>query len=429
MNAVLHRRSAMALAAVAAAGGACLRVGIDGPPGAGDAGRSDGGLDAGARDAGAPPYDDLAAVCEDAPVALCDYFVRCEAASTPEGCLDFLINRAHAFDPCLIDEAAAIHDGRMRFYGDRARRCVDAVQRTIGCTSWGPYVTVDDCFNSFEGTVPVGGACYLDAECVVAAFCAASGLGPCPGACQPRRPLGYPAVRDRECQPGLYAYGGSCRAPAVPSASCAPVGAAGGLQRCADGHYCDANYRCVPLRTLGQSCRGTEECVPLLECSNGVCRSAADVGEGCQFPVGGNPSIPCKLDLACDVPRIDAPGVCRPSFGAGLRCFGTLQCAGNLYCAGAIVAQPPNPSTPGVCAAQRAANAACRETEECQFGLYCDLDARVCKPRKDAGEACTAAPSGECAPDPSTGGSLECAAGLCCVGGQCRSLACHDPTP
>jgi hypothetical protein len=228
------------------------------------------------------------------------------------------------------------------------------------------------------------------------------------------------ASRDRQCNAGLYVYNGFCVAPVSANGACGPVLPSISRQRCVTGFSCDTANVCSLLKSAGQPCGQDAECAAVMVCANGTCANPGGTGATCNIGILGQPNIPCKADLYCDVTAIGTPGVCKVLESTSSPCFLTASCKPGNFCWGAVLVGLPRK---GTCAAVKAAGATCAATEECTWPLYCDGSGH-CATRKAANTACIPSIAGEC-----SGNSRECGSDLCCQVGQCRSLACHDPTP
>jgi hypothetical protein len=366
--------------------------------------------------------------------AYCAWGVRCEDVHAQMACEDLANGRSSPFTAALKtayqDTGAAVRDGRMMFDGVKAKRCLNALRSTDACES----STLDqnmDCLTMFTGTVADNGTCYVDGECGANSYCTA-GSTTCPGQCQPRKAATVMAVRDRECQDGLYAYNGRCLAYATLNGSCAPVGG-GPRQTCERNAFCDPSSNvCRAKGSVGATCTNADltQCNPSLVCNNGTCQKPAALNGTCTCQVANaltgtcpNPAIICKLDLHCDLPDLSGnnPGTCKVLGAASERCWSFYDCGTTLYCEGA---NPFPPMAAGACTALKADNAACGgintdfANSQCQSG-YCsaNLNGR-CTPRKTANTPCT-----------NPGNANECVDGYSCQNGTCRPTACHDPTP
>jgi len=365
------------------------------------------------------PVYTVSDLCRDLPGAVCAYYVRCGRAQSETDCVDLITNRTHALADCGRDQSAAIKDGRLAEDPIHARRCVAALRGTTACTRDDVVTTNPDCAATFTGSVATSQTCYVDLECGDSAYCTATGSS-CPGQCQARQAASTSATRDRQCNAGLYVYNGYCVAPVSANGACGAILPSLTRQRCVSGFFCDGANVCSPLRTAGQTCAADTDCADVMLCSNGTCAKPGAPNDTCNIGILGQPNIPCRLDLYCDVTTIGTPGVCKVLEASGNPCFLTAECKPGQYCQGAVLIGTP---TKGSCQTQKVSGSACIATEQCAYPLYCDGGGH-CADRKAQGTACLPALTGEC-----SGESKECAAGLCCQTAQCRPSACHDPTP
>jgi hypothetical protein len=365
------------------------------------------------------PVYSVADLCRDLPGAVCAYYVRCGRAQDEASCVDVLLNRAGALADCGRDQSAAVKDGRLTQDPIHSRRCVAALRSTYVCSRDDVVTANADCAATFTGTVALSQTCYVDEECGDAAWCTGTGTS-CPGQCLARQVASTSASRDRQCNAGLYVYNGVCVAPVSANGACGPVLPSVSRQRCVSGYSCDANNVCSALKAEGQTCSGEVDCSGVLVCSNGTCAKAGAIGDTCNIGILGQPNIPCRSDLYCDVNAIGTPGVCKVLEPAGNPCFLTTQCKPGAWCQGAVLVGIP---AKGTCQAQKGATNTCSANEQCTPGLFCDGSGH-CVDRKALGTACLPSLANEC-----NGDSLQCASGLCCQAAQCKPAACHDPTP
>ncbi len=258
--------------------------------------------------------------------------------------------------------------------------CLDAVAK-ISCTQ---DADVPECTAVLDGTVAVGDACDLDAECNGSdTYCKIS--AGCPGTCSPRELVGGACERDDQCASGLKCDSGTsqCFQPAALGGACggtvAPDCGAGGFCIGADD---DA-------KTAGT-------CMPI--------EQAFSVPQGgdCFF----NGASACSSGLFCVVEGVDTVAqkliaTCQSGFASGAACHPSIPdaCPQGEYC---VV---PAQSFDGTCTAKPAAGEACGtlfDGSVCAMGTRCDNN--VCTPRQNLGGNCSG--NGVCYSDS-------------CVGGQC----------
>ncbi len=89
-------------------------------------------------------------------------------------------------DPYLDHYADSIAAGRVRYDPSAAADCLDDAEGTyerVSCKYlWDRFVNDDLCARMFEGTVPVGGVCFIAADCDEGGRCSVPGTDQ-PGAC------------------------------------------------------------------------------------------------------------------------------------------------------------------------------------------------------------------------------------------------------
>lgn len=365
------------------------------------------------------PVYSVADLCNDLPNALCNYYLRCGRVQSQAECIDLVNNRQHTLDGCGRDQSAAVKDGRLTADPVNERRCVAGIKNTAMCSRDDVRTLVPECGTAFTGTVATSMSCYVDEECGNAGYCTGTGSS-CPGQCQPRLAASASATRDRQCVEGLYVYNGTCVAPVSANGACGFQLPSLSKQRCVSGFFCDNNNVCSMLKPSGQTCSNESDCANVLVCSNGTCAEPGSAGATCNIGILGQPNIPCKADLYCDVTALGTPGVCKVLEPAGGRCFTTAGCKPGTFCRGAQLIGTP---TKGTCTNEAAAGGTCGATEECTHPLYCDNSGH-CVARKTLGTTCQGNLANEC-----SGNSRECDVGLCCQAGQCRPTTCQDPTP
>ena len=91
-------------------------------------------------------------------------------------------------DPYLDRYADSIAAGRVSYDPTAAADCLDDAEATYDRVSckylWDRFVNNDVCAGMFEGTVPVGGVCFIAADCAEGGSCYTPGNDR-PGACEP----------------------------------------------------------------------------------------------------------------------------------------------------------------------------------------------------------------------------------------------------
>jgi hypothetical protein len=201
---------------------------------------------------------------------------------------------------------AALADRRVRFDGQQAKACIDALATA-------PCAFPRACDEVLQGNVAPGGACRTNYDCaagtcdsldqVCPSTCRASAEGaacPCDArlgltcvgnTCAKLQPRGAACAATEQCQDGLACHG-TCQPPI-------------GLP-CNDGFECpphDYCYRgpdtsrvatCQPLLQLGAACAAGEECDFGASCVAGACVALSEQGAHC------GPGGPfCKRGLSC----------------------------------------------------------------------------------------------------------------------------------
>jgi hypothetical protein len=252
---------------------------------------------------------------------------------------------------------SAIESKRVSYDAKKARACLDAIEKQ-GCDSLStrnPSV----CDDALSGSVPLGNACSIDAECAGNAHCD-WGSGTCPGVCAAPHTDGQSCVADGDCADSLICQGlgaagsvGQCRAPAT------------------GGQVC--------LGTTGPECRPELVCLGGTATASGTCAAIDIVASG-------------KLGEACD---LTAQKLCR----AGLSC----------------AVQTVTPSLTFSCIAKLASGAPCTLAipDPCQDDEICTATQNApttgtCTPMPKLDEACTTA--------------IPCNGDLVCIAGKCAAL-------
>jgi hypothetical protein len=269
-------------------------------------------------------------------VAVCGFEVRCGLMPDASSC-------HAAFDPATTDVAqlaALVESNRLTYDADAAGDCLTSY-RDAAC-DWvdggiGPAAVCDAVF---VGDKAPGVACLVDEECAGSGFCEVQACadGCCPGVCR-ARPDAVDVGGDcsgAPCDDGLY-----CRLDAAGTATCAALGAPGGvctaIDGCESGSVCDLDPAtgqgtCVHLAAAGAACdpdvaigscagidqvcdAATSTCQPRKK--DGSCTSSADCIEAAACVSG-----------ACRVrPGLDEP--CGLAATGG-DCLGDLECTANL---------------------------------------------------------------------------------------------------
>jgi len=216
-----------------------------------------------------------------------------------------------------------------------AAPCLDALaNRECGSLSISP---VDACVGLFEGTVALGGACFIDTECAS-------------GACEPTDPActGQCCAGTCVAAPAIAALGGDCSAgqPCATNTYCGQAGVCSPLidgpgtpcrsiTDCAPSLVCEGSRGCLPQAPLGGVCDATRNypcadsartyCDP----TSGRCTARGGVGDACVM-VGPVPYIgSCLTYERCD----SSTAKCVLAGGLGSACASdSLNCQGVLTC-------------------------------------------------------------------------------------------------
>lgn len=293
-----------------------------------------------------------------------------------------------AEDTALEQWRTAIAAGTVTYDGAAMTDCIEAV-RALGCDLFANRLPAV-CEDALEGTVPLGSACNIDAECAGPAYCTSIEEAMCPGTCAARVGSGMPCSRSEGCESGLTCESGSCQAPVAEGGAC-------------EG---DTMRACE----FGLACIGSDGATP------GTCRDPATLftaadGATCN-PMGGPL---CTGDLSCTVETLGAGGVtfqCSPPVTSGAACRPGIPdpCPDDEYCADI---DPMMGDIDGTCTALPTAGTACAAVlfgARCATGLRCD----------DSGAMDL------CVTVSRLGGS--CASNTGCHSGLCEAGVCVTPT-
>jgi hypothetical protein len=257
--------------------------------------------------------------------------------------------------------AAAITAGKIKYDGERAQQCIDAIAKQ-GCdlTAHDTHIPPAECTEMYTGTVKGGDSCSLDTECA-SGTCnlpdecpeKACCVGTCRATQDPAEPGGACAKgsdcaeglvcgtdltchkpgadsaacgSDRECGDGLACVGANAQTPG----HCHALGHAGDAcpyVRCADVNLrCDAtSHLCVAIGLPGDACPNGDECASGIECdpTSHMCRPQPTLGMPCDNVCGG--------DAFCMFDMNGANGMCVAPLTDGTPCDGYSQCT-SFYC-------------------------------------------------------------------------------------------------
>jgi hypothetical protein len=264
--------------------------------------------------------------------AYCDGAVKCGSfASTAECHASVSIDNNSFLS--VIDGAKT---GSVKYSEDAAGSCLDAL-RNPSCTFEGLHGE-DPCDDLFSGTVAMGGACTISAQCAGDASCEQT---------------------DQDCDRDVACCPGTCGASSVVVAAGAP---------CGENDICPSNQYCKPpasgdvgtctalITTEGTACDSFFACQDPMIC-NGfadmpTCEKSAGTGETCK----PDNLIPCAKDSDhCDAATMKCVGplatgatcefssecgpdstcvdTCQKNLGVGGTCSDTTaDCLGSLSC-------------------------------------------------------------------------------------------------
>lgn len=246
--------------------------------------------------------------------------------------------------------------GRMRFDASAADACLRAVQGLACGAQIGDYSRCLE--EAFAGTVPLGGDCANDDECVDEGFCEAA-PGTSPGRCRAKS-----------------AEGGTCELPTTPSLTTVSRG-------CLDPLYCAIGkvqtLVCVPRVRVrpGERCGVGLRCPDDFHCGQGyLCEAGVPEGAGCSTwqmcSYGTCEEVTeCATGLGC------RDGTCQPRVADGGECEVANDCQAGSYCEGRA------------CTPRKGAKAACLGSDECLSTLSCGASG-TCEPRAEEGDTCLA---------------------------------------
>ena len=157
---------------------------------------------------------------------------------------------------------------QLRFDGQAARRCLQALERGPCTAVFSPRSTANDCLRVLVGRGRNGDHCDNTDQLCASHWCEND-------LCAPRPVCVY-------------------------------------SNECSETQFCDRTQGCLPAVALGQSCSNrTNECGPLGQCSNSICTNRLADGQAC------NNSTEC-LGICSNDRDWGVTGTCRPA-----RCQGT----------------------------------------------------------------------------------------------------------
>lgn len=254
---------------------------------------------------------------------------------------------------------AKVAAGKLHYDGTKMQACLDAVHaRTCDTLSVRP---IPECESALDGTVALGEACDLSAECQGATFCQ-SQSGTCPAHCVALLVAGQDCSADEQCASGLLCSGETkkCVAPASL------------------GQPCEYG---APACAAGLLCMGKEDASQ----TSGTCKTPGEVFSASEGGACDPRAILCKQGLSCAVDTLVANAA-------------TFQC---LKTGGYSAGGTCKLAFPDACAAGNYCQAA---------GATLFVDG-TCAPLPKEGEACAA----------TLFNTDICPANTVCVAGKCQA--------
>ena len=208
--------------------------------------------------------------------------------------------------------------------------CLDRI-RMSACSLADEFMILAGCAGAFDGGVAMGQSCVDDRECTSGACLHGDcGLLCCPGICglslRGTVPLGGPCAGDFECVTGTFcAPDGTCAAPVSQGATCSsrtlcqsPLVCVRGTCHLPPGRGDPCDPASVPACD-----RVDDYCDPGTQ----VCRALPSEGDACPEPdPATTPVQTCATDAWCD------GGTCHLRPGAGQPCTRASQCLPGLFC-------------------------------------------------------------------------------------------------
>ncbi len=182
---------------------------------------------------------------------------------------------------------------------------------------------IEPCIDIYHGSVPIGGSCEDDAECIEGAYCyydATSYLGTCQSL---QGQLGGVHGAPGE------ACSGTCFEEEGDVLCDGSSGTGGASCYSSDNLYCDyLTYTCMPVPGLGESCSSSYYCQDNLYCDylTYTCAPPPGPGESCSS------SYYCQDGLYCDDFL-----TCSPLLADGAPCYDSSQCTNVCGSAGICV--------------------------------------------------------------------------------------------
>jgi hypothetical protein len=267
----------------------------------------------------------------------CEAKVRCTVMPDLATCTD-----VDGADYTLLQLIADVTSGKVTYDEQGGRDWVEAIRKAPCQSTLAVAKSIEAAYKkAFAGTVAVGGACFVDGECVDFGLCdrAACQGGPacCVGVCTPA-----PAQVEEggDCSMGTCVDSAFCGGPEDPDGEggAPPTGGATCQPRADNGQDCDdtfgcqdaqrcGNGKCYKLSPSGQPCNPNLQ-VSCIDFSNwcepteGKCVALPPAGQPC-----GSNGAQCALYAFCD------GGTCQPKPSVGEACDDQGQpCIGDLRC-------------------------------------------------------------------------------------------------
>jgi hypothetical protein len=307
-------------------------------------------------------FDDFA---EQSKRSACEFQVRCGLIKDDlTACLS---GNTAGRTRVSATEQAAVKAGRIKYDGDQARTCLDALSsRSCDVTTASYRGYPEACLSALRGTSHSGAPCADSAECISQS-------------CE------IPAC-------GMACCTGTCRGDDAPIV--AKIGASCATNLCDQDAFCDpASMMCVVLKRLGESCEDGFSCADGLYClpSSNTCGSLPGPGERCDRDGCRERGQHCSTTTktCVNVGLLDDPCSsgedCSPFYvcGANRQCSEGIAlgapCTRSDRCAGAELAfcDIPDNATMGTCTMPKPDGASCHVEYECVSGV-CDPISKTC---------------------------------------------------
>lgn len=274
----------------------------------------------------------------------CDVYVECGLFENRDICVD-VFGGDIELDPSLI---AAVEAGKVIYHPDKAAECLAGLNSTTCDRTAGPFEDEPEaCELTFEGTVPGGGQCAMNQECIsqdcdVPACPDACCQGTCVGDVRPARPrVGESCADNFNCVDSrcdfttmlctAYLANNSpctsdteCMSDNCANMVCTPLAGtnepctAGGCRLLGD--TCSTtSMTCVSYGLTGDPCATGMPCSPLhLLCGpSGTCELRPQLGDVCDPQTTGCIEGYCDATtLLCTTPKAD-----------GATCMSNSECS------------------------------------------------------------------------------------------------------